>query len=257
MNHTEVESAARNLEHSAEGGNTDNMARELHSMSKEDRIAVAKQIRDDQQKANSTLPIVEFYESGDLKAADNNNNLQKEHTVYDQSSGAKKSSHVEKWDGPVEDSTYDLQTGNRVSKTLNRGDGSSVTDEYYASNGYFKAEHVHNKDQSSSDYYDRGAEKYLSSKSEDPNGKITETRGADGGSRKFHYDENGKLDQIDGHLGHWDRSVDAQGNEKWTNKDFGAVWKGSFEVDSDGDLHFHAQKGQSWNFTRDGEDVKE
>lgn len=76
-----------------------------------------------------------------------------------------------------------------------------------------------------------------------------------GHGRKFHYDKDGKVDQIDGHLGHWDRRTNSKGETEWVNRDSKAVWKGDFEVHSTGDLIFKGQNGVAWKFTPDGKDM--
>ena len=87
-------------------------------------------------------------------------------------------------------------------------------------------------------------------------GQITEVVAADGHTRKFHYDANGKVDQIDGRLGHWDRSVDEHGAVSWKNKNTGAEWKGEFTVDADGNLHFQRNSGSTFIFGRNGETTR-
>jgi len=91
---------------------------------------------------------------------------------------------------------------------------------------------------------------------EDPNGNVVYAIGQDARPRKFHYDESGNLDQIDGHLGHWQRTVDKQGREAWVDKDTGTVWDGKMRVDSAGNLHYQPYEGQSWTFTRNGKGVR-
>ncbi len=82
----------------------------------------------------------------------------------------------------------------------------------------------------------------------------TETTDGKGHGRKFHYDKDNKVDQIDGHLGHWDRRTNANGETEWVNRDSKAVWKGEFEVKSNGDLIFKGQNGVTWKFTKEGKD---
>ncbi len=75
-----------------------------------------------------------------------------------------------------------------------------------------------------------------------------------GHGRKFHYDKDNKVDQIDGHLGHWERRTNAKGETEWVNNKNKAVWKGEFEVKSNGDLIFKGQNGVTWKFTKEGKD---
>src|SRR5262249_52013577 len=89
----------------------------------------------------------------------------------------------------------------------------------------------------------------------DTDGKVTEAPAGDGKSRQFHYDTKGDLDQIDGRLGHWERTFDQVGNAEWVNKDRGEVWNGDMTVDSDGTLHYKGRSGGVWAFTLDGRDV--
>lgn len=87
-------------------------------------------------------------------------------------------------------------------------------------------------------------------------GQLAEAPAGDGHQRKFHYDEQGKLDQIDGRLGHWERST-RDGQTVWVNKDTKEEWHGDFEVDrTNGDLHFKPRRGTHWTFTREGRDVR-
>jgi len=91
----------------------------------------------------------------------------------------------------------------------------------------------------------------------DKNGKVLEASGGDGLTRKFNYDDQGQLDQVDGRLGHWDRKTDEAGNVQWVNKDNGEVWKGDMTVDRDGNIHYKSRDGKTeWTFTRDGRDVQ-
>ncbi|GEM_PF-3333192 len=90
----------------------------------------------------------------------------------------------------------------------------------------------------------------------DHTGRVTEAPAGDGQTRKFHYDQNGNVDQIDGRLGHWDR-VDAEGKTAWVNRNSGELWKGQFTVDDDGNLHFKSDDGAAWKFTKTGQDVRE
>src|SRR5262249_24100100 len=87
-------------------------------------------------------------------------------------------------------------------------------------------------------------------------GQITEVVAADGHTRKFHYDASGKVDQIDGRLGHWDRSVSKDGAVSWKNKDTGAEWKGEFTVHADGNLQFRRDGGSTFVFGRNGETTR-
>lgn len=91
---------------------------------------------------------------------------------------------------------------------------------------------------------------------EDPQGRLIEAPSGEGHSRKFHYDENGKLDQIDGNLGHWDRAEE-NGKTVWKNRDSGAVWQGDFNVDSISNLlEYRGRDGSAYDFTAWGTDIK-
>lgn len=87
----------------------------------------------------------------------------------------------------------------------------------------------------------------------DGQGQLVEAPAGDGQSRKFHYDSNGQLDQIDGRLGHWDRQV-INGQISWKNTN-GTVWNGDFKATEAG-LEFHADNGVSWGFTAQGKDLR-
>src|SRR4030095_9256646 len=86
--------------------------------------------------------------------------------------------------------------------------------------------------------------------------KITEATGSDGHRRKFEYDASGKLEHIDGRLGHWNRTVDENGKTVWVNKDTGAHWKGEFTLDAQGNWHFKRHDGGTLVFGRNGETVR-
>jgi len=88
----------------------------------------------------------------------------------------------------------------------------------------------------------------------DSKGQLTEAPAGDGHSRKYHYNEKGELDKIDGRLGHWEREV-KDGHVCWVNKNNGAIWKGDFTVKQDM-LEFHAENGVTWGFTAQGKDVQ-
>lgn len=90
----------------------------------------------------------------------------------------------------------------------------------------------------------------------DKNGNLTEAPSGDGHPpRKFHYDKDGKLDQIDGRLGHWDREV-KDGKVTWVNKKSGARWEGEMSVNpKTNELEFRGRNGANWNFTTTGKDI--
>jgi hypothetical protein len=91
----------------------------------------------------------------------------------------------------------------------------------------------------------------------DKNGRITEAPAGDGRTRKFHYNEKGELDQIDGNLGHWDRQVGKDGKSEWVNRDSGDVWKGEFDINPDnGDVWYTTPDGTQHTFTADGKDIR-
>lgn len=85
---------------------------------------------------------------------------------------------------------------------------------------------------------------------------ITETSSGDGRVRKYHYDKDGKIDQIDGNLGHWDRTRGKDGKTEWVNSNDGSVWKGEMELDILNNLEFRAANGVKWTFGADGKDTK-
>lgn len=68
----DITEAAKEFEkHAKSGYRPDNLARELHNMSPEDRLAVAKQIDwDMKHQSDASLPKIDFYDSGDLKSVD-------------------------------------------------------------------------------------------------------------------------------------------------------------------------------------------
>lgn len=88
-------------------------------------------------------------------------------------------------------------------------------------------------------------------------GTILETTSGEGRTRKYHYDKDGKLDAIDGNLGHWDRTTDSSGKTEWVNKKGDLHWKGEFSLDPFDDLEFAMHNGGVWRFTRSGKDVRE
>ncbi len=84
--------------------------------------------------------------------------------------------------------------------------------------------------------------------------QVIEAGAGNGRQRKFHYDEKGQLDQIDGNLGHWDRQV-KDGHVAWVNKDSGAVWNGDFQMKQDR-LQYRGDNGGAWEFTPWGTDIR-
>lgn len=87
----------------------------------------------------------------------------------------------------------------------------------------------------------------------DSKGQLVEAPAGNGQTRKFHYDANGQVDQIEGRLGHWDRQV-INGKVSWKNAN-GVVWNGDFKVTEEG-LEFRGDNGVSWGFTAQGKDVR-
>jgi len=81
---------------------------------------------------------------------------------------------------------------------------------------------------------------------------LVEMPAGHGRVRKFHYDENNEIDQIDGNLGHWERRFDKNNQMEWVNTNTRAVWKGKLWVDSEGNLRFTARDGHHWAFKPDG-----
>jgi hypothetical protein len=82
-------------DHAQKGYVPESLAQELHNMSGADRLAVAKQIDwDMKHQSNSSLPKIEFYDSGDLKSVETSGHSgsteYKEHTELDKDSGKTK-----------------------------------------------------------------------------------------------------------------------------------------------------------------------
>jgi YD repeat-containing protein len=225
----DVVNEAKKLEEEAKSGHLEEVSQELHKMRPDDRKAVAKQIEAD-QKAHPTaaLPSLDFYDTGDLKSTDRS--MDESTTVH---------------------TTYDKATGNRRSEDYKSADGSSSHWEYNTQTGMSKSGEYHYADGTSShNEHDDKTRKNWSVET-DAAGRVTEAKGTDGTARSFHYDENGKLDSISGRLGHWERTT-ADGKDVWHNKDTGADWKGSFNVDSTGNLIYKSDEGKVWSFDRDG-----
>jgi len=229
----DIEKEAQRLEQEIKSGQIEAVSEELRNMSPDDRKAVAQQIeKDQQQKPADQIPPVDFYDSGELKSVDTNlDETTQIHTEYDKATGKRKSEDFTSKDGSSSHWEYDLRTGNSVSGTYHRVDGSTDHSEL-----------------------DRKTMKVWTVES-DGNGRVIYTRGTDGRMRNFHYDEEGKVDQIDGHLGHWDR-VDQNGQTAWVNRDTKAVWEGDFSIDANGNVNYKPRQGTAWTFTRDGKDVR-
>jgi hypothetical protein len=89
----DIVAAAKEFEdHASKGARPESLARELHSMSNDDRLAVAKQIEwDKQHQSNVSLPKLEFYDSGDLKSVEKSgqsgSDAWKEHVQLDKNTG--------------------------------------------------------------------------------------------------------------------------------------------------------------------------
>jgi YD repeat-containing protein len=224
---------AQKLEKEVKSGHIEQVSEELHNMNQADRLAVAKQIEADQKKPNSSLPPLEFYESGDLKSADTKmDETTTIHTTYDKSSGKRLSEDYKNTDGSSSHWDYDTRTGWSKAGAYKYTDGSGS--------------HSGVNSQNHKPWFVET----------DSQGRVTEAKGSDGNTRTFHYDESGKLDAIDGRLGHWSLTTDGYGKDVWQNKDNGAEWKGTFAVDSDGNLKFKSDNGQAWSFDRDGGERK-
>lgn len=251
MNPIEIEQTADRMEKSAERGDSDAVAKELHEMAPDDRKAIAAKINEDQkEKPADGLPKMEFYDTGDLKSSQKNDSLENTKTNYDVATGNKTEKNTETWDGRKEKQTFDPQTNKETSITIEKTDGSYVQRTWDAKTGNFQNEHSQNADGSAVHVDNNQKNDRLSVIEYDRNGKVVETSGEDFTTRKFHYDENGKLDQIDGKLGHWDRTVDENGKSVWTNKNSGAVWHGEFDVDKKGELHFKKANGSNFTFDK-------
>jgi len=90
----------------------------------------------------------------------------------------------------------------------------------------------------------------------DKDGNVTEAPSGIGRMRQYHYTD-GKLDKIDGNLGHWER-VEKDGQVSWVNTEKGLKWDGDFQVDKQtGDLIFKARNGIAWGFTTRGGDRRQ
>jgi len=229
----DIDEKAQELEKKIEDGQFQAVGEELHNMSKTDRLAVAKQIKaDQQQQPSDDLPRVDFYSSGDLKSSDTlMDDTEHIHTEYDRNGKRKSEDYTNSDNDASSHWKYDTRTGNSVSGTYRYEDGTTDHSEYNPNTGgRWRVEG-------------------------DANGNVVTAKGTDGRTRKFHYDDDHKLDQIDGHLGHWDR-VDQEGKTIWVNRDTKAQWEGDFRVDSKGNLTFESGKGTDWTFTRDGQDMR-
>ncbi len=249
MNPQEVQQTADKLEKVAERGDVDTVAKELHDMAPDDRKAIAAKIKEDQkEKSSDGLPKLEFYDTGDVKSAKKHTVLDDTNTKYDIATGNKTEMKRDTWDGRSETETFDPNTGKETSETIINTDGSYVQRTFNPNTGYFRTEQSQSADGKVVRVEGNELSGDLTMIEFDKQGRVAETSGEDFTTRKFHYDENGKLDQIDGKLGHWDRSTDANGKTAWTNKNTGAVWHGEFNVDKSGDLHFKTANGTSHTF---------
>ncbi len=230
----DVQDKAQAIEKEIKSGHIEDAAVELHKLSPDQRKQIAEQIQKDQkEKPSDGLPPLTFYDSGDLKSADTAmDEHTKIHTEYDKNTGRRKSEDYTNDNNSSSHWEYNTRTGNSVSGTYKYGDGST---------SHSEVDPKTNKPW----FVDT-----------DGNNNVVETKGTDGKVRKFHYDENNKVDSIDGHLGRWDRSTDAQGRSSWINRDNGSVWEGDMNVDKNGNIHYQGRNGSSWVFTRDGQDIR-
>jgi YD repeat-containing protein len=221
---------AKKLEQEVKAGNLDSVSEELHKMNPADRSAVAKQIESDQKAhPNASLPQVDFYDSGDLKSSERK--LDEETTIH---------------------TTYDKASGKRIVEDYTNTDGSSSHWEFNPDTGLSKSGHYKYADGTTShNEHDTKTNKNWSVET-DSSGRVVEAKGTDGTTRSFGYDENGKLNEISGRLGHWELTSDADGKDVWRNKDTGTEWKGTFNVDSNGNLVYKSREGSVWSFDRDG-----
>lgn len=89
---------------------------------------------------------------------------------------------------------------------------------------------------------------------EDKDGNVLKTYSPET-IREFKYDDKGNLTEIQGSLGTWKHETDKDGKSMWVNQESKQVWRGDFEVDPVGNLHYTPHKGQSWVFTRNGVDL--
>lgn len=243
MNKTEIAEKARELENKAEENPTE-VAKELHDMPKPDRQAVADKIKADQneQKADE-LPKLEFYDSNNLKKV----------TDRDPAAGTRAAS--------VEENSYDDASGNKVSRTIQTEDHYSGRTDYDPKTGKYIAEDVTYKDGSRIRVENRGGDRNGATWY-DAGGRVVETtvdvnvEKGEKVNRDFGYDQDGKLNRIDGVLGHWERTTDKKGEVVWHNADRNLDWHGDFKVDSKGNLHYDSHKGQDYTFTAEGKSIR-
>jgi len=112
MDEKEIAAKATELEKAAERGNEHYLANELHDMSPQERLAVAKQIMwDQQQHPSPSLPRLEFFDDGDLKSAlktETNGDQRKE--LYDDNTGKLTAVRRYSTDGTEEYTDFDENT---------------------------------------------------------------------------------------------------------------------------------------------------
>jgi hypothetical protein len=111
------------------------LARQLHEMCPEDRLAVAKRIVWDQkQDPSPSLPRIDFYHDGDLKSAERKDaDGEVERRVYDDQTGRLAVREVKGKDG-TERYQHDPRTGKLASYDKVNSDGSREHSEF-AENG--------------------------------------------------------------------------------------------------------------------------
>jgi hypothetical protein len=242
MNQTEISEKAKDLVDRAEES-PNKVAEELRDMSKEDRQAVVDKIKANQaQRPSDELPVLEFYDSNNLKK------------VTDKDTFTHKPS-------TVESNTYEDGTGAKTRRTIETSDGYKGRTEFNPKTGRFKEEEVTFGNGDKGIVYDRGEDK-MGSVDYDAGGRVTRTsedtnvEKGEAVRRNFGYDEDGKLNRIDGQLGHWDRHTGKDGKTYWQNTDKNVIWNGDFKVDSKGNLHFDSHTGQDYKFTANGKSIR-
>lgn len=243
MNKAEIAEKAKDLEERAEG-NPNEVAKELHSMSNDDRKAIVDKIKADQNERKADeLPTLEFYDSNNLKKV----------TDRDEAAGTRA--------GSVEENTYEDASGNRTSRTIRTDDNYYGKTEYDPKTGKYTSEEVTHTDKSRIRVEDRGQDRDRAVWY-DAGGRVVSTAEdidvAKGQkvNRDFGYDKDGQLNRIEGVLGHWERQTNDKGQVYWHNTDRNINWEGDFSVDTKGNLHYDSHKGQDYTFTPDGKTIK-
>lgn len=223
---------------------------ELRKMPEDERKAIAAQIKENQkQNQNDELPVLEFYDSGNLKIVSDKDPATPDpdlpEIIYKEM--------TQKYG-------YDEKSGNRVIRVVDTVDGEHGTTLYDAATGEFKSEEATQKDGSKMVVENRGDGRSAAT-SYDPQGRIVGTSEeldpdlSNKYERQFGYDDQGNLNRIEGRLGHWEKRTGDDGKSYWQNTDKNLVWHGDFKIDHEGNLHYDSHKGKDYEFTRDGIEI--